>query len=356
MMKDTIDYLRLILPPATSVRKAIQVMTGPNGAGMILVTRKDRRLLGVVVDSDIRKGILNGHGLSAPLSRVMNPRPVTLPHGASRAAIVRFFQAQRRANIPLIDERGCVRGLAQMSDYFAQAVERPNPVVLMVGGEGRRLRPLTEDRPKPLLTVGNRPILETILEQFIGAGFNRFYLAVNHQADQILRYFGDGRKLGVEIRYLHERKTLGTAGALSLLPRGFRDPVIVMNGDLLTKIDFKALLSFHKEEGHLATLCVREYDFQVPYGVVVMEDHRLQSIVEKPTHRFFVNAGIYVLEPKILKLLPRNRFFEMPQLLDKVRKTWRGSVGCFPIREYWIDIGQMNDYERAQTDYLKFFR
>lgn len=330
-------------------------MTGPQGAGIVLVTDSKDKLLGVVVDSDIRKALLRGRGLNAPLSMVMNPRPTTLPAGSSRDQIASFLRVQPRNSIPLVDARGRVRGVIQMADYLALPEDLPNWVVLMVGGEGRRLAPLTHERPKPLLPVGDKPILETIFEQFVTAGFRNFILAVNHKAEQILEHFGNGRRIGVNIRYLRERRALGTAGPLSLITRTFREPLIVMNGDLLTKIDFKALLDFHTEEKNHATVCVREYEFQVPYGVIEMEDSSMTRITEKPVHRFFVNAGIYVLDPRALSLIPKGRPFSMPDLLEKVHRRNRGSVGCFPIREYWLDIGQLQDYRRAQAEFGKVF-
>jgi dTDP-glucose pyrophosphorylase len=354
MTPEADDYRKLVLPASASVRQAIKVMT-VCGNNIVLVAGKDRKLKGIVVDSDIRKGILRGHDLEAPLSKVMNASPATLPSTMNREALMRFFTATPRANMPLVDAKGRICGLAQMSRYLTQKRERPNWVVLLVGGAGERLRPLTEKQPKPLLLVGDKPLLETIIEQFLAAGLSRFVLAVNHHADQIRAHFGDGSRLNADIRYVQETKRLGTAGPLSLLPAGYKDPLIVMNGDLLTKIDLKSLLDFHSEEKNLATVCVREYDYQVPFGVIEMKDHRLTRIIEKPTHRFFVSAGIYVVEPKILKWVPRDKYFGMPDLLELVRRRKPGSIGCFPIREYWIDIGQMKDFERAQVDYPKFF-
>lgn len=350
------DYRRLLLPPTATVKDAIAVMSGPVAAGIAMIVDHKERLEGIVVDSDIRKGILKGVGLDAPIKAIMNPRPVTLPHDSDREAIIRFFQQAPRSSIPLVDRSGRVRGLAQMAFYFAQAGERSNLVVLMVGGAGKRLHPLTVDNPKPLLPIGNKPILETIVEQFVEAGFKKFIFSIHHHADKIRKYFQDGRRFGSEISYVQETESLGTAGPLSLIDRLPKEPVIVMNGDLLTKVDFASLLDFHREEGVSATMCVREYDFQVPYGVVDMAEHRLIKIVEKPTHRFFVNAGIYVLEPAVLRLIPKGKRCDMPDLLEKVRRSRRRSVACFPIREYWLDIGQLHDYERAQADYARIFQ
>jgi dTDP-glucose pyrophosphorylase len=350
-----IDWRLSVLPPSASLRRAIETMTGPEASGIVLVCARDGRLDGVVVDSDIRRALLKGARLSAPISKVMNRRPFTLRHDATREAVVRALKAEPRANVPLLDAEGQVRGLARLNDYFAEPGVRPNWVVLLVGGYGTRLGPLTKDKPKPLLRVGDKPILETIVEQFAAQGFRRFAFAVHHKAEQILEHFGNGRRLGVEIRYLREPKKLGTAGPLSLLPRNIKDPIIAMNGDLLTKVDFRALLDFHREEKRAATLCVREYDFQVPFGVVQMDGSRLVSIVEKPVHHFFVSAGIYVLDPSVLTGLKRGAPCDMPDFLERIRRRRPRSISCFPIREYWIDIGRVNEYKRAQIEYSKFF-
>ncbi len=351
----SVDYRKLVLPPTATLRMAIEAMTSVSG-GMVLVAKADHKLLGVIVDSDLRKGILRGLELGAPIAKVMNRKPFTLSFGLDREEIVRAFRREPRSCVPLVDRAGRVRDLAVMSEYLAEPETRANAVVLMVGGQGRRLLPLTQDRPKPLLQVGDRPILETIVDQFAASGFKRFFLAVNHQADQIREHFGDGKRLGVEIRYLQERKPLGTAGALSLLPRKeLKEPIVLMNGDLLTKIDFKALLDFHRGEKNLATVCVREHDYQVPFGVVSMKDHRLEKIVEKPTERYFVNAGIYVLEPKILGMVAKGRPTDVPELLTRIQRRAPRGVGCFPIREYWIDIGRLDEYRKAQSEYDRHF-
>lgn len=354
-MPATPDFRKLRLPPEATIHDAMEVMTRPPGPSIVLVTGKADKLLGIVVDSDLRKAMLKGRGLDTPLSRVMNPRPFTLPHTLSREALTQEFRRFARGNIPLVDRAGRVRGVANIADYLDVAQDKPNAVVLLVGGLGKRLRPLTEHRPKPLLPVGDKPILETIVDQFAEAGFREIFLAVHHHAEQIRRHFGDGKRFGVRIRYLHERRPLGTAGPLALLRRPLRAPLIVMNGDLLTKVRFQSLLDFHAEAGALATVCVREYDFQVPYGVIQLSGHHLEEIVEKPVHRFFVNAGIYVLDPRVLKWVPRGRRFDMPALLSRIRRERPSAIACFPIREYWIDIGRHDEYDKAQSDYAEHF-
>lgn len=354
-MQTKIDHHLLHVPPNASLKRVMEVMTVKTAAGMVLVVDKKQRLLGVAVDSDIRKGLLRGATLETPVSEVMNRTPQTFPHGISDDKIRGLFFKTRVASMPLVDKKGIVRGFAQRTDYTTGEIERPNPVVLLAGGRGMRLRPLTENRPKPLLPVGKKPILETIVEQFVAAGFKRLYLSVSHQADQIQKHFKDGSRWNANIHYLREDKPLGTAGPLAQLPTRPESPVIVMNADLLTKVDFPSLLEFHESENVLATVCVREYDFKIPYGVVEMQGHHLERIVEKPTQRFFVNAGIYVFSPKALAGLRRNTQLDMPDFLERIRKRSRRSVGCFPISEYWIDIGKMDDYKRADADYDRVF-
>ncbi|WP_438810775.1 nucleotidyltransferase family protein [Pseudomonas laurentiana] len=220
----------------------------------------------------------------------------------------------------------------------------------MAGGLGERLRPLTENCPKPMLMIAGKPILECILESFIEQGFRNFFLSVNYLASVVRDHFGDGSKWGVNICYLQEHKRLGTAGALSLLPERPQDPILVMNGDLLTHARFDNLVQFHDEHDSLATMTVREYDFQVPYGVVRMDGAAIESIDEKPVHRFFVNAGIYAISPAALDLIPPETFYDMPTLFEDLIKA-RKSTAAFPLREYWLDIGQIEEFERAQHEW-----
>jgi NDP-sugar pyrophosphorylase family protein len=225
----------------------------------------------------------------------------------------------------------------------------------MAGGFGTRLRPLTDVCPKPLLEIGGKPILETILESFVGSGFRNFYISVHYRADQIKDYFGDGRRWGVLINYVEEHEPLGTAGALGLLPDNLPDlPMIVMNGDILTQIDFSRLLAYHNEHQGIATLCVRQYEYQIPYGVVSMDAQRITGIVEKPIHSCFSNAGIYVLNKSLVQSIAKRQQIDMPQLLNQ--QILAGElVSMFPVHEYWLDIGRESDFLRAQGEFLKYF-
>jgi len=318
-----------------------------------LVVDDQNKLLGTITDGDIRRCILKGMPLSGPARQIMNPSPVTSRVGGGRESALASMQRKRIHQIPIVDEHGRVVGLETLDEYIRPRL-RPNRVVLMAGGPGSRLYPLTADCPKPMLKVGNKPLLEIILENFIEYGFHQFYVSVNYMAEVVKTHFGDGSAWGADIRYLQEDQKLGTAGGLSLLPERPAESLLVMNGDLLTKVNFAQLLDFHKSHHAEATMCVREYDFQVPYGVVRIDDQRLVAIDEKPKQHFFVNAGIYVLEPDALSLIPANSYFDMPSLFEKLIAKKR-STAVFPIREYWLDIGQVADYDRAKVDFGQNF-
>jgi NDP-sugar pyrophosphorylase family protein len=283
----------------------------------------------------------------------MNADPSVARANDSRESILAVMRRKGLHHMPLLDEKGIVVGLDTLDDLI-QTRTKDNWVVLMAGGLGSRLRPLTTDCPKPMLKVGNKPLLETILQNFIEYGFHRFYVSVNYMAEVVKAYFGDGSRWGVEIRYLQEDQRLGTAGALSLLSERPKEPMLVMNGDLLTKVNFSQLLDFHISHDAIGTMCVREYDFQIPYGVVKIDKHRITGIEEKPIQRFFVNAGIYVLEPDVLDCITVGEYFDMPTLFEKIIEQKKETV-VFPIREYWLDIGHMADYERANGEYTEIF-
>ncbi len=217
-------------------------------------------------------------------------------------------------HLPILNAHKQVVGLYYRKTQVTP--RRKNPVVLMLGGLGMRLRPLTETVPKPMLPVGNQPILETIVKHIADQGFTEFYFCINYLGEKIRQYFGDGKQWGIRITYIEEIKPMGTAGALSLLPKLPGLPLIVMNGDLLTKVDFRSLLDFHAEHENCVTTCVREYSHQVPYGVIEMQGPYINQLVEKPVYRYFVNAGIYCLSPEVLSKIPQDSFYDMPTLVD----------------------------------------
>ncbi len=346
------DWRKTLTSPQATIHQTIQIIDS-SGLQIALVTDEHQTLLGVVTDGDIRRAILKGLPLSTVISEVMNTQPLTIQHGTSVETILTVIRKNSLQRIPIINAQKQVVNLALLETLIQPEVKQ-NRIVLMAGGLGTRLKPLTEHFPKPLLKVGSKPVLQTIIENFREQGFIHFYLSVNYKAEMIEAYFKDGSQFDVSIQYLQEKQRLGTAGALSLLPEIPNEPLIVMNGDLLTKVDYRQLLNFHNEHQAAATMCVREYDFQVPYGVVEIEQQRITGIKEKPVQRFFVNAGIYVLNPESLSEIPHEQFFDMPSLFEKLIAQQKNTV-VFPIHEYWIDIGQMADYEKANNEFAQNF-
>lgn len=346
------NWKSVLVSSDATIRETIRVMD--QGALKIaLVVDTEHRLLGTVSDGDVRRGILTGFSLEDRVQKVMNMTPVVVGLNEGREKILVLMRQKQVYQIPIVDNAGILVGLEEIDTVLAPP-RRENWVVLMAGGLGTRLKQLTKDVPKPLLRIGDKPILETILISFIELGFSRFFISVNYKSELIEDYFGDGSRWGARIEYLREDKKLGTAGALGLLPEKPSAPVLVMNGDVLTKVNFHQLLDFHLEHKAVATMCVREYDFQVPYGVVKLDRHRIASIEEKPIQRFFVNAGIYVLEPKVLDLVPRDVFFDMPTLFEKLVDQQR-ETAVFPVREYWLDVGRIDDFEQANTEFREVF-
>lgn len=346
------QWKKILVSPEITILETMKVID-ENAMKLALAVDKNNRLLGSISDGDIRRALLKGISLNEQVKSIMNTRPTTFHDDEPRKDMLVAMRLLRISQIPIVDNEGRVAGLAVL-DSMLNPTRRDNPVVLMAGGLGSRLRPLTQNCPKPLLNVGGQPVLETILENFIDSGFHKFYFSVNYKAKMIEDYFGDGSRRGIEINYIHEDKKMGTAGALSLLPQKPEMPVIVMNGDILTKINFLQLLDFHSDHRAIATMCAHKYDLKIPYGVIKVNKHRLIDIEEKPTNSFFINAGIYVLDPMALDYIPSGTFYDMPTLFTKLIEEQR-ETAVFPIREYWLDIGHMSDFERAQGEYQEIF-
>lgn len=344
---------RTLIKPEISLREAL-VCIDSVGSQMALVVNERRQLLGTLSDGDIRRALLKGLNLSDKVSAAMYVNPIVAKADESRHSILMTMRQRGLHQIPVVDCDGIVIGMELLDDFLA-APERENFVVIMAGGFGKRLEHLTRDTPKPMLPVGSKPLLETIVEGYSSQGFRKFYFAVNYKADQIEQYFGSGVNFGVEINYLREQKRLGTAGALSLLPQMPTQPFLVTNADILTKEDFGRMLDQHIESGVDATMAVRNYEMQVPFGVVREQDGFIKAIDEKPLHHFTVSAGIYVLSPKMLELVPKDAEFDMPALFEAgVRNGFRSR--CHPIDGYWLDIGRLPDYERANLEFEEMFR
>lgn len=348
-------YHRVCLPIDSSIRDALERINC-EASRVVLVVSGHGKLLGLVTDGDIRRGILRGLPLHSGLNTIMNDQPVTFAADTPLDKIRETLLDKQILHAPLLDEQGYLVGLVCLHDL----VEKPkldNPVFLMAGGFGKRLMPLTKDCPKPLLKVGNKPLLETTLESFIAAGFHRFYISTHYLSDMVRDHFGDGSRWNVSIEYIHEQKPLGTAGALGLLDNTIDSelPVIVMNGDILTKVDFEQLIRYHnRQDNALATMCVRECQYQIPYGVVNTDGEQVVAMEEKPQQRFLVNAGIYVVTPQLIGQVEKNQCIDMPTLLTNQLEANR-KVAMFPIHEYWVDIGKQDDFHRAQVEFADQF-
>ncbi|MCL2330053.1 MAG: nucleotidyltransferase family protein [Phycisphaerae bacterium] len=309
-----------------------------------------RHLQGVVTDGDIRRAILRGIDLNANVSDIMNRNPTVYHINTTDTEIHRIFINKNRLDcLPVIDDQRQVVGFYSSADLTIPAYNFP--VILMAGGLGSRLHPLTDNIPKPMIEIGGRPILEHIIKRFVRYGFNQFYISVNYLSHIIKNYFQDGVKFGVKIEYLEETERLGTAGCLRLISQNIEGPLFIMNGDILTTADFSAIAAFHLESGAMGTMCLRKYTVQVPYGVVEHAEGRLTRFQEKPSHHYFVNSGIYIIEKSVLSLLPTNAYFDMPALFDKLMEVNPKSASVFPIREYWRDIGNIADLEQARIDF-----
>lgn len=351
MISDKLD--KAIIGTGTSIRDAVAVIDS-GGLQIALVVDADGVLTGTVTDGDIRRAMLSGVDFGADVARVMNSSPKTVTMSAAPAAARALMSKFRIHQIPVLDGQGRVVDVRLIEDYLETREPSDTTVFLMAGGLGTRLRPITDTIPKPMINVGGKPILESIIANFSNQGFFKFVLSLNYKAEMVREHFGDGSRFGVEIEYVEEVDRKGTAGSLSLLSQRPSGPFIVMNGDLLTTVNFKHLIDFHRQNGAAATMCVREYSFRVPYGVVVTQDHRITSLQEKPMHTTLVNAGIYVLDPAALDRIPHDRQFDMTDLFNELLEN-NCQTAAFPLHEYWLDIGRMEDLERAQIEYSGIF-
>jgi len=316
--------------------------------GILLVTDNMNSLIGTVTDGDIRRAIINKKPLNSPVIDFCNHHPVTITKGNIRPG-EKIFDSKLIC-VPIVDHNSCMIDIL----WADSTAKIDNPILLMAGGFGKRLMPLTDSIPKPMLMVGDSPILETIIKGLSEYGFWNFYISTHYKSEYIRNHFGDGKNLGVSIKYIHESEPLGTAGAVSLLPDDISSlPMIVMNGDILTKVNFKGLLDYHNENKAEITICAKEYDFQVPYGVIKFDGGRVVEIIEKPIHNFFISSGIYVLENKLIKSMPKNKYIDMTEVINN--SIGRGEVAGYPMYEYWLDIGGMSEFEKAQVDIKEIF-
>lgn len=347
------NFTHLFIGVDASIRDAIACIDR-NGKGIALIVDEENRLIGTVSDGDVRRAMLAGENLDTSVQVLLDAkqggayaRPITASVDTPLETILALMQRYVILQVPLLDEAGRVVDLALMEELLPEPMA-PIQAVIMAGGEGMRLRPLTEDTPKPLLPVGDRPLMELVIEQLRNSGIQQINVSTRYLSDKIKQHFGDGAAMGVELNYVTEDRPLGTAGALGLM-HAPDAPLLVINGDILTRLDFRSMLAFHRKHHADLTVAVRQYDLQVPYGVVECEGPLVREVREKPAYRFFVNAGIYLLEPSAVGCIPNGEHYDMTDLIQHLL-TEGHTVANFPIMEYWLDIGQYADYQKAQDD------
>ena len=334
-----------LVPESGTIRDAMSALD--RGAGRIsLAVDGDGRLAGVVTDGDIRRALLRGASLDDPLTLALTRNHASVGPKEGRSEALELMRARRLAAIPVVDEGGRPVALHLLHE-FLERQERPNWALVMAGGQGTRLRPLTDSVPKPMLQVAGRPILERIVLHLVGFGIKRMYISIGYLGEVIEEHFADGSPFGCRIDYLREDRPLGTAGSLGLLPEHPTEPLVLMNGDLVTGADVGNLLDFHASGGFSATIGVRRYLHTVPFGCVERDGDRVLRIDEKPTISREVNSGIYVLDPAAIDLVPRGEPSTMPALIERLLLEDR-PVGAFEIEDDWIDVGQREHLDRAR--------
>ena len=348
------SWQSILLPPTATIREAMRALD-KGSLRIVLICDAEQKLLGTITDGDTRRALLADANMQDPVIRAMNTQPHSATSSSTREQRLKLMKQYDLTAIPIVDGENHVLSL----ETLHQAMEperRDNPVFIMAGGFGTRLQPLTDHCPKPMLRVGEKPMLEHLINQFISHGFHDFFISTHYLPEVIRNYFGDGSSRGISIQYVHEDSPLGTGGALGLLPKNLPDlPLIMMNGDVLTKLNYTQLLRHHESQNFDATLCVREDEHRVPFGVIETEDGLITSMVEKPTYRYKINTGIYVLSPSVVASVKVDQRIDMPTLLEQHRKQEK-RIGTYTSYDYWLDIGQMKDYQKAQNDINVYFK
>jgi len=341
------DWRQVRLSPRDSLLKAMDVIDLTT-FGIALVVDESKRLMGVVVDGDIRRAVLKGISLEMNVEKVMNANPVTAPPDQTAEAYLDLMLRTNIQQLPLIGQSGQVVGLELLKDLRSELVTGLKAVI-MAGGKGMRLRPLTESNPKPMLPLGDRPIMEHVLERLRASGIREVVVSTHYKSEMIQDYFGDGSSCGLAINYVREENPFGTIGALRLMRDHLTEPFLVINGDVVTTLDFSAMQTFHRNHGADMTVAVKKHNLHVPYGVMQVDGESIVGLEEKPTLSVFINAGIYLINPAMIDFIPDQRAFDATDLIAKLIEE-RRRVVAFPVIEYWMDVGYPDDYRKADAD------
>lgn len=337
------EWGHLCVSPSSSILEVAKILQDTS-TRIVLVVDEGNKLIGIVTDGDIRRGILAGVSAEEPCARVLNASPQTITPEGQLDDVLRVASGSDADSIPVISDRGLVGGVWVSHSGQERLL---NTVVIMAGGKGMRLRPMTTSIPKPLVPLGDKPMLHRLLESLRSEGFERVALSVNYLGEQIEDSVGDGSSWGLSVTYLREDSPLGTAGALGLLDPVPESPVLVVNADVLTSASFRRLITHHSLVAAAITVGMRVHYIEHPFGVLALDGSRVAGIREKPIWREFVSAGVYVLSPEIFLLLPTGQQLDMPDLVGLALAQGLQVEG-FPLHEPWLDVGTIDDFRTAQ--------
>ena len=340
-------WRRALLPAGSTLQQAVRSLE-ESAMQISLVVGENNHLVGTITDGDIRRGLLRGLGLQSPIDSIIHREPLVAPPQMGREMVLQLMQANVIDALPVVDAGRRVLGLHLLNDLLVPS-RRPNLMVIMAGGQGTRLRPHTENCPKPLLPVAGKPMLEHIIERAKAEGFERFIISLHDLGEMIVDHFGDGRQWQVEIEYVREASPLGTAGAIGLIEPRPELPFLVTNGDVLTDIRYGELLDFHLRHEAMATMAVRMHEWQHPFGVVRTDGVDIVGFDEKPIARTHINAGIYAFDPAAVEALNPNEPCDIPAMFARLRERGTRTI-VYPMHEPWLDVGRAADYKAANGE------
>lgn len=341
------DITKLKITKDVSIKKALEVIECSTNKIAIVVS-ENQKVIGTVTDGDIRRGLLSGKKLDDAVLSVMNAKPILTILGEDLTPTINEIKRNLYRYAVIVTREGELHDVVSLNDIYQEQLI-PHTAVIMAGGEGKRLGSVTQAIPKPMVEIAGKPMVEHLIERLRGYNYKKLYIAVKYKKEIIKEYFKDGKDFGVEIEYLEEKMQLGTAGSLSLLP-DINEDFLVINSDLVTTVNLFTLKNHHQNSGNIATICVREYEHQVPFGVVEIDDRfHMKDIVEKPTNTAFVSSGIYAFKPDVLRYIPYHQYLDMPDLFKKLKDEH--AVGVFPIFESWYDVGRMEDLNFVRNQF-----
>jgi len=327
----------------STIKEAMQAIND-NYKEVVFVIDRNDVLRGIITDGDIRRALLANRGFDYPAAKIMTRDYFSLDSSSDRTTALDIMKARSIRHIPIIDKNKELIGIHFLDELLGSQL-KPNSAVIVAGGLGTRLRPMTEKCPKSMVLVAGRPILERLILHLVGYGIRKIYISINYMGEVIKKYFKDGNNYGCAIEYIEETSPLGTGGPLSILPKQ-KHPVIVMNGDLVTQINIDSLINFHNNTKLDATICAKGFQVEIPFGVINEKNNKLVELKEKPTQEHLINAGIYVFNPNVISLIPKNTEFPITNIFHLMQKKGMGT-GVYVLDENWIDVGRMNELKKA---------